>query len=160
MIKAINQKDNEIAKKIVSLQKLSYHVEAEIIGYVAIPPLNETINDILNSQEIYLAFYAEQQIAGILAYEFEGDFIIICKMMVHPDHFKKGIASKLIDYLFRIYFHAWRVKVSTGTKNYPAINLYQKHGFVRTGEKIIDNLLTIVTFEKELFSSINGSKIE
>jgi ribosomal protein S18 acetylase RimI-like enzyme len=95
-----------------------------------------------------------------LAYEFEGGFIIISKMMVHPDHFKKGIASKLIDYLFRIYSHAWRVKVSTGAKNYPAIRLYQKHGFVKTGERKIDNALTLFTFEKELLNSIDGETVE
>jgi ribosomal protein S18 acetylase RimI-like enzyme len=157
MIKAINQRDNEIATEIASLQKLSYHVEAEIIGYSAIPPLHESIAEIINSKEIYLAFYEEQHIAGILAYEFEGGFIIISKMMVHPDHFKKGIATKLIDYLFRIYSNAWRAKVSTGAKNYPAIRLYLKHGFVKTGERIIDNYLTLYTFEKELTNSFDGA---
>jgi GNAT superfamily N-acetyltransferase len=160
MIKAINQRDNEIATEIASLQKLSYQVEAEIIGYSAIPPLHESINDILNSKEIYLAYFEEQQIAGILAYEFKGNFIIISKMMVHPDHFKKGIASNLIEYLFKIYSHAWRARVSTGAKNYPAKKLYQKYGFVKTGERKIDNALTLFTFEKELLNSIDGVTVE
>lgn len=149
MIRKINQKDKEIAKEIESLQKLSYRVEAEIIGYSAIPPLEESINDITNSEGIFLAFSEEQQIAGILAYGFEEDFIIINKLMIHPNHFRKGIASNLIDYLFRLDLDNLRVKVATGAKNYPAIRLYQKHGFVKTGERIIDNHLTIFTFEKE-----------
>lgn len=90
MIRKINQKDKEIAKEIESLQKLSYRVEAEIIGYSAIPPLEESINDITNSEGIFLAFSEEQQIAGILAYEFEEDFIIINKLMIHPNHFRAG----------------------------------------------------------------------
>lgn len=149
MIRKINQKDKEIAKEIESLQKLSYRVEAEIIGYSAIPPLEESINDITNSEGVFLAFFEEQQIAGILAYEFKEDFIIISKMMIHPNHFRKGIASNLIDYLFRLDLDNLRVKVATGAKNYPAIRLYQKHGFVKTAERIIDSLLTISTFEKK-----------
>jgi GNAT superfamily N-acetyltransferase len=53
--------------------------------------------------------------------------LTICRMVVHPNHFRKGIAQKLLNFVegntrdFTIF------KVSTGKDNTPATNLYLKN---------------------------------
>jgi predicted GNAT family acetyltransferase len=56
----------------------------------------------MKSLEKYLAFYVGNEIAGVLTYEKNEDTLTICKMMIHPNHFKKGIASKLLDHIFKL----------------------------------------------------------
>jgi predicted GNAT family acetyltransferase len=123
MLIEINNNNRAIAKEVLILQKLSYKIEADIINYSDIPPLRETENDIMNSPEKYLAFYEGDKIAGVLTYEKNEDTLTICKMMIHPNHFKKGIAGKLLNYIFKIDTMVSKIKVSTGAKNTPAINL-------------------------------------
>jgi GNAT superfamily N-acetyltransferase len=148
MIIEINHNNRSIANEVLNLQKLSYRVEAEIINYDDIPPLGETINDIIDSIETYLAFYEGDEIAGVLTYEIDEDSLTICKMMVHPNHFKKGIASMLLNHIFKLDVMARRIKVSTGAKNTPAIQLYIKYGFIEVDDIKINENLSIKLFEK------------
>jgi len=50
-------------------------------------------------------------------------------MIVHPEYFRRGIASALINYLFDLNLDVKNMIVSTGRVNEPAKNLYKKHGF-------------------------------
>jgi ribosomal protein S18 acetylase RimI-like enzyme len=101
----------------------------------------------MNSPEKYLAFYEGDKIAGVLTYEINEDTLTICKMMIHPN-FKKGIASVLVNHIFKLDRNLRRLKVSTGAKNTPAINLYEKYGFIEIEEQKINENLSIKLFEK------------
>jgi ribosomal protein S18 acetylase RimI-like enzyme len=148
MIIEINHNNRSIGNEVLNLQKLSYRVEAEIINCDNIPPLREKIDDIIDSQETYLAFYEGREIAGVLTYQIDEDSLTICKMMVHPNHFKKGIASMLLNHVFKLDVMTRRIKVSTGAKNTPAIQLYKKYGFTEVDGIKISEDLSIKSFEK------------
>jgi len=69
--------------------------------------------------------------------------------MVHPDHFRKGVATKLLEYIEeRIPGHL-PIHVSAGTKNEPAINLYVKHGYVPQNEVLIARGITVTMLTKK-----------
>ncbi|MDF2841275.1 MAG: N-acetyltransferase, partial [Clostridia bacterium] len=122
--------------------------EAELIGFMQIPPLLESPNDIMNDEEIYIGYYVGDDLAGIVAYTIEKEVLDICKVAVHPDFFKRGIATQLIRYLEAMGIK--KLIVSTGKKNRPAVNLYTSLGFIKTKESEVAKDVFIVGFEKQL----------
>jgi ribosomal protein S18 acetylase RimI-like enzyme len=139
----------EAAEQIIKLQKASYIVEAELIGFMQIPPLLELPEDIQNSREIYYGYFVEADLAGIISYTVEKDVLDICKVAVHPDFFKRGIATKLIK-LVEQTDGINSIIVSTGLKNSPAVNLYTSLGFVETHVCEVEKGIFIINFEKQL----------
>lgn len=149
MIKLLDNKNIKIAEQIMKLQKESYSVEAELIGYMQIPPLLELLEDILNSEEKFYGYFVEHDLGGIISYTIEKGILDICKVAVHPDFFKRGIATQLI----RLVEQTEGIKsiiVSTGLKNEPAVKLYTSLGFVETNVCEVEQGLLIINFEKKL----------
>lgn len=149
MIQVIDVTKRAVAEEIHRLQLASYKVEAEIIGSDQIPPLRETIEDIQTSKETYIGCFLENQIAGALSYEIMGNTLIICKLMVHPIHFRKGIASQLLSYLIQKEEYIPVIKVSTGAKNVPAKKVYTNFGFQEKETIEIEKGLFITFFTKK-----------
>ncbi len=53
---------------------------------------------------------------------------MICSFVVDPEHFRKGVASSLLDHV--LTKRDWtKAVVETGADNLPAIRLYEKFGF-------------------------------
>jgi ribosomal protein S18 acetylase RimI-like enzyme len=130
MIKKIVLNTEKITTELISLQRASYAVEAEIIGYYDIPPLKETAEDLMNCGETFFGFYLGEQLAGAISFTLDSPAAAsICRMIVHPNHFRKGIAQQLLDYLELKLQGMDSMEVSTGKLNSPAITLYKKNGF-------------------------------
>lgn len=70
--------------------------------------------------------------------------------MVHPKHFRKGIAKRLIYFIENEIDNYDAIVVSTGTKNEPAVNFYLKNGFLRTSETKIAGRLSLTSFRKQI----------
>ncbi|MCM3595854.1 GNAT family N-acetyltransferase [Metabacillus idriensis] len=133
MIKHLNHRDYSTAEKILGIQIPAYLIEAEIIGFRDIPQLKETPKDIAASTETFIGCMLENDIRGVLSYERGEEALNICRLVVHPGFFRLGMASTLLDYLLKKNLNK-RVTVSTGSKNFPAIALYQSFGFEKTKE--------------------------
>ena len=73
------------------------------------------------------------------------------RLVVHPDHFRKGIARSLLEFVLKLELHAKRCIVQTGALNLPAIGLYQKMGFLELEQLEVIPGLWICTLEKMLF---------
>ena len=129
MIKAIDVKENETAKKVVDLQKGSYTIEANIIGYYEIPPLKDTIASIRQCNEQFFGYYCDNILVGMISYHIEGNCIDICRVAVDPDYFRQGIARSLLLFVEETNKNIKKLLVSTGLKNSPAISLYTRYGF-------------------------------
>lgn len=149
MIKTLDVKNTDITNDILHLQKVSYQVEAEIIGFDHIPPLMDTISSIRECDETFLGYYSENNVlAGIISYKVEGQVLDIHRLAVHPDFFRKGIAKKLLTHVQSLNYEFSKIIVSTGLKNKPAINLYLKFGFERIRTVKVEEGIDIVLFEK------------
>lgn len=111
---------------------MAYPLEAKRIGFMEIPPLQDTFDTIRLSGETFFGYVNEDgDIIGAIAVEPEQKQVTISRMMVHPGHFRKGIAGTLIQHVLESYKEAPKFVVSTGTLNTPAVNLYEKFGFVK-----------------------------
>ncbi|MBT2292455.1 GNAT family N-acetyltransferase [Paenibacillus albidus] len=131
----LNLQDESTIDDLWSLQHKAYRLEAELIGFHEIPPLMETRDMLKGASEVFYGCWdnnGELMGAVAIAEEQPGQ-LTVTRMMVNPEHFRKGIASRLLEYVFEQYSHMALFIVSTGRKNTPAVQLYTRHGFVAAG---------------------------
>ena len=148
MIKRLDTKDSKTAEQIVDLQKKSYLIEAELINFYDIPPLKDTIDTIIQCDEVFYGYYTEDVLAGLISYKLEEDLVDIYRVAVHPEYFRRGIAKQLIQFIEDVNKGIEKIIVSTGLKNRPAVSLYLKLGFRRVSEVEVAEGVYVVSFEK------------
>ncbi|GAA4073272.1 GNAT family N-acetyltransferase [Nonomuraea soli] len=113
-----------------SLQRLSYAVEAELIGDDRIPPLHESLDDLLSEPLTWIgAFDEEERLIGAIAWSIDDDGLLdIERLVVAPSAFRRGVGRTLVtEALTRA--GARGALVSTGRDNKPARSLYERLGF-------------------------------
>ena len=146
MIQLVNHHDEKVAKSILSIQLPAYKIEADLIGFDGIPQLLDTIEDIKNSSELFLGKLEGSKLVGFLSYEDTDEQIDICRLVVDPNHFRKGIASELLNYVLTVKANGKKVVVSTGAKNVPAITLYERYNFKKVADIEIESNFFITQF--------------
>jgi ribosomal protein S18 acetylase RimI-like enzyme len=149
-IRRLDLHDSPTAQRLLDIQQAAYAVEAALIGSSDIPPLKETLTKLQNSAEIFYGCFVEDQLVGAISYQLDGDTLDIYRMMVHPDHFRRGIANALIEFVQKLHPEIERYIVATGAQNEPAKQLYRRHGFTEIAEKEVQPGLVITFFEKWL----------
>ncbi len=149
MIKKIDITNPKLAKEVLSLQLPSYEVEAKLIDCYDIPPLKDTVSTLQQCGENFYGCYVDGELGGVISIKVEVGLIDIHRLMVHPKHFKKGIAKRLLDFIESTGEGIETLIVSTGSKNVPAINFYEKSGFMKMAEVKVMEGLSITSFEKK-----------
>jgi ribosomal protein S18 acetylase RimI-like enzyme len=128
-IRVVDVTDAETAKQLLTVQHRAYAVEAELIGYDGIPPLQEDLAGLMASTEHWLARYGDDVLVGAVAYEFPDDETLeISRLIVDPAHARRGHGRALLDELDALEPRPISL-VSTGTANTPAISLYLSRGY-------------------------------
>ncbi|WP_375547031.1 GNAT family N-acetyltransferase [Paenibacillus sp.] len=128
----LSLQDDDMVDQIWRLQHIAYRLEAERIGFYEIPPLLDTHETLKNCREIFYGCVDEDgELVGAVstAKESPGSLTLM-RMMVHPAHFRKGIAGNLIRHVLDDHPDIPLFIVSTGAKNEPAVALYLKFGFI------------------------------
>ncbi|MBD1381033.1 GNAT family N-acetyltransferase [Metabacillus arenae] len=148
MIKSLNVNNAEMAEKILNVQIPAYKVEAEMINFHGIPQLKDTPGTIMNSKEKFLGFMLEDELAGFISYTENHIAIEICRLVVHPSHFRKGIARKLVAFVMMNMVKDKKAVVSTGAKNLPAKKLYKSFGFKEVKDIEVAQAVYITLLEK------------
>lgn len=148
MIRKIDIADASIAEDVLRIQIPSYRVEAELIDFYNIPPLKDTVDTLLKCGETFYGYYINDELCGAIAIMTENSVIDIHRLIIHPNHFRKGIARQLLHYIESIDGSRNAIIVSTGSKNEPAINLYKQNGFIETGVIEVEERLSITSLEK------------
>lgn len=148
MIQTINLQDKKLAQELFKLQKLAYLIEAKLIDFYEIPPLQEAFDEFLACEETFLGYFEDDELLGALSYTIEGKELTICRMVVHPNHFQKGIAQKLLQSVEKLHNEINVYTLSTGRDNFPAKKLYIKNGYDMVGETEVVPGFFISNFEK------------
>ena len=131
-IVVLDHTDPRIAARIVELQRASYAVEADLIGFDAIPTRLETPAQVARLDLTILgAVDDDGRLVGVLGYRRLGNIVEIDRLAVDPPWFRRGIARSLIEEVHRHEADATAFAVSTGAGNTPAITLYEKLGYAR-----------------------------
>jgi ribosomal protein S18 acetylase RimI-like enzyme len=119
---------------LLDLQHAAYRVEAQIIGDDRIPPLHETLHDLLALPLTWLgAFDDEGRLVGAVAWARTSDEVDLDRLIVHPGAHRQGIGRTLVKEVMA-RAEGRGIVVSTGRGNAPARALYEGLGFTLQGE--------------------------
>ncbi|GAA2362651.1 GNAT family N-acetyltransferase [Nonomuraea africana] len=114
---------------LLDLQRAAYAVEAEIIGDDRIPPLRESLDDLLAQRLLWRgAVDDDGTLIGAVAWSDTGHEIDIDRLVVDPRAHRRGVGRALVAELLD-RAGGKRVIVATGRDNLPARTLYEKLGF-------------------------------
>jgi len=137
-------------QEILALQYLAYQSEAELFGSKDIPPLKQTLDEVIEefNTGIILKLTDENGtiIGSVRATEKNGT-VYIGKLMVHPYHRCKGYGSKLLSEIESCYPDK-RFELFTSTRSVDNIRLYEKVGYKIFDRKPVDDELVFVYMEK------------
>ena len=134
---------------ILRLQYLAYQSEAELFGSRDIPPLRQTLDEVIeeyNSGIILKMTDGDKIIGSVRAKECDGT-VYIGKLMVHLDYRCRGYGSRLLAEIEH-YFPNKRYELFTSTRSVNNIRLYQKAGYKPFKEKAINDELIFIYMEK------------
>ncbi|PZE20667.1 GNAT family N-acetyltransferase [Paenibacillus xerothermodurans] len=148
MIQQIDLNNNMQVLELLMLQQLSYRVEARLIGFKEIPPLWDSPKTLRDSGELFFGYYEHEQLVGAISFKQNVKEFTICRLMVHPSYFRRGIASQLLEFAESCAAPGTLIKVSTGTNNEPAVRLYIKHGYTPGQIMEISPGITLTVFHK------------
>jgi len=140
------------AGEILALQKLAYRSEAEIYNDFSIPPLVQTLEGIekdFENQFFLKAVIDEKIIGSVRAYTKEGT-CYIGRLIVHPDFLNRGIGTKLMSEIERIFNTCKRFELFTGDRSKKNLYLYQKLGYKIFKTANITDRTTIVYLGKNV----------
>jgi len=127
MIIKLDHWQKETAEAIQRIQKPAYEVEAKLIGFDGIPQIEEPVEEIQKSDEVFMGI-VEERLKGFISFKEIGKTIDIHRLVVDPAAFRQGLGKRLLVHLIEQYGNHDFV-VSTGTANQPAVNLYESMGF-------------------------------
>ncbi len=115
--------------KILEIQIPSYQVEAKLLSFDGIPGLIDTIDSLSKVNETFYGYFIGHELCGAISFIAEDGVLDIHRLIVHPNHFRKGIARSLLQFVLSEIPGINNWIVQTGAKNLPAVNLYLKTKF-------------------------------
>ncbi len=146
MISPLDPTDRATAARVVEIQRVAYAVEAGLIGFDGIPQLIETVDDVAALSNLqWRAAHDDGQIAGVIAWEVDGDLIDIDRLAVDPAFARRGHGQRLVQSVPTDR----HTIVSTGSDNTPAKNLYLRLGFHEIGRTEIASGIFTTQFSRE-----------
>ena len=147
---AINKARLEDLQEILRLQHLAYQSEANLLGNKDIPPLKQTLDEVIGEYHkgtiLKMVDAGGLIIGSIRAWEMKGT-VHIGKLMVHPDYWHHGFGTKLLNEI-ELLFPRKRYELFTSTRSVDNIRLYQRLGYREFDRKRVDEELEFVYMEK------------
>jgi GNAT superfamily N-acetyltransferase len=143
-VEALDLSEPGVADAVLDLQRAAYRVEADLIGSDLIPPLTESLDELVRAALQWLGLRVGGELVAALAYSVAGSAVDIDRLVVAPDMLRQGLGSALLEALPA----GERITVSTGSRNQPAHRFYSAHGFERVGETEPVPGLPVTHFER------------
>ncbi len=136
-------------QEILSLQYLAYQSEAALFSNRDIPPLKQTLDELLAEYRngMILKMTLHGSIIGSVRAQAQNGTVYIGKLMVHPDFRGRGYGSYLLSEMEN-RFPNKRYELFTSSKSLDNIRLYRKMGYTIFDRKQIDEELQFVYLEK------------
>lgn len=119
--------------ELLALQRAAYEVEARLIGDDRIPPLQEDLPALVAAQLSWLGALDGEQLLGAAAWTQTDDLVDVHRLVVAPQHHRRGVGAALVTELVRIA-GSRRTLVATARQNAPARTLYEALGFTRLAD--------------------------
>ncbi len=139
-------------REILELQQLCYRQEAEIYDDYSIPPLIQTLEELMREFESSTVLKAvhEKRIIGSVRARSNSDSCFIGRLIVHPDFQNKGIGTRLMNEIERRMRTPGRYELFTGEKSAKNLHLYKKLGYEIFKKGSLNDGLIMVFLEKSM----------
>ncbi len=136
--------------EILRLQRLAFKEESDFVGDPNIHPMTQTLEELEHdfAKETFLILVEGGTILGsVRAFEEEGT-CHINRLIVHPDHWGKGIGKGLMREIERVFGDAKRYDLFTRIDNKRTRSFYQSLGYQPFKTEKVSDSLTFVYLEK------------
>ena len=147
---SISKANMDDLQEILNLQYLAYQSEAALFGNKDIPPLKQTLDEVIEEYHkgiiLKLVDTDNLIIGSIRAWEMK-ETVFVGKLMVHPDYRHRGYGTKLLSEIEK-YYPQKRYELFTSTRSIDNIRLYQKMGYQEFDRRRVDDQLEFVYMEK------------
>lgn len=135
----ISKADIEDLQEILNLQYLAYQSEAALFGSRDIPPLKQTLDEVIEEYHkgiiLKLVDTDNLIIGSIRAWEMKGT-IYIGKLMIHPNYRQRGYGKQMLQLAIKKAqqeFGAKKITLGVFDNNPSALHCYESVGFAVTG---------------------------
>lgn len=140
----------EDAEEILDLQKRAYESEARLYNDWTLPPLTQTLAQLLDefvASGFLKAYMGSRLVGSVRAREVDG-VCQIGRLIVEPQFQGRGIGTTLMDHIEAEYPNARVFELFTGSRSEGNIRLYERLGYSRAREKVMSPSVTLVYLEK------------
>jgi GNAT superfamily N-acetyltransferase len=147
---SIVQASPDDAGGILALQKMAYQSEAELNDDWTIPPLTETLPEIMSEFEtkVFLKATHADKIVGSVRATLDSGTCQVGRLIVHPDYQGKGIGTLLMGEIEAAFSRAERFELFTGIKSCNNIRLYERLGYRGYRQEDLSPKVRLVFMEK------------
>ena len=146
----ITKASEEDLQEILDLQHLAYQSEAALFGRQDIQPLTETLDELIEEYKAGTVLKMTDEngkiIGSVRGKEADGT-LYIGKLMVHPDHQRKGYGRRLVTAIEECC-PGRRYELFTSTRSVNNIRLYESLGYKKFDERDADGEIRFVYLEK------------
>jgi ribosomal protein S18 acetylase RimI-like enzyme len=139
------------AGELLVLQKLAYRSEAEIYNDFRLPPLVQALESMEEDfkNHLFLKAVIDGRIIGSVRVNAREGTCYIGRLIVHPDFQNRGIGTRLMDEIEKVFNGCERFELFTGDRSERNLQLYQKHGYLIFKTAKITDQTNIVFLEKK-----------
>jgi ribosomal protein S18 acetylase RimI-like enzyme len=124
----------EDAGELLTLQRAAYVTEGQLHDTPFLPPLTETLGemlDVIASKPVFKAV-SGSRIVGAIRLSVDHAVGVIGRIAVAPDQQGRGIGTQLVQHVERLApAQVTRFELFTGPNSAPNIALYERLGYVR-----------------------------
>ena len=113
-----------------------------MLGAETFPPLHGTLQELHDSRDESYVYLVDEVAVGAIFLEMTATSVLISKLIVLPDFFRRGIARTLISHCLQLYPQT-DFEVGTGSGNFPALDLYRSFGFRIFEEALLEENILI-----------------
>ena len=150
LLKTIYKANFDDLREILQLQYLAYQSEADLFGDRNIPPLRQTLEELIDEHKagvILKMLDHDGNIIGSVRAKEDNGTVYIGKLIVHPQHTCRGYGTMLLNEMEQ-YFPKKRYELFTSTRSEKNIKFYQRMGYKIFKRKEVNDELRFVFFEK------------
>ena len=138
------------AEQILALQRLSYRTEAALYDDWTLPPLTQTLRELLEQYDYHtiLAARLGDEVIGSVRARLKDGTCYVGRLVVHPRLQRRGLGARLMREIEASFPDARRYELFTGHLSDGNLRLYRRLGYEEFREEPISPRLRLVYLEK------------
>ena len=146
----------EDAGEVLTLQRAAFVQEAIIYGTPDIPPLTQTLDELVHELHDNLGLVAlvGARMVGAVRARLDGSLLLVGRLAIAPDRQGDGIGSRLLGAVEERGRRAGagEAELFTGSLSEANLRLYEREGYVETQRVAGDDSIEQVFLRKRLSS--------